>query len=75
MNQLHVDFNLTFGSEHGKRVFEHLKKTCGYDRAQDVLETNKVMYREGRRSVIVEIMRRMDEKPISGGEEQHGVNY
>lgn len=69
--QLRMDYNLTFKSEYGARVLADIEKLCGVKYPQPNLDTNSVMYREGRRSVYLAIERRMNEQPVEKGAAKH----
>ena len=63
--QLTRDYKFTFGSPDGKRVVKDLKSLANYDLVLVPLDNNgkidshQVMFNEGRRSVIVHILRKI----------------
>lgn len=62
--QLIIDYRETFGSEHGKRVLEHLAEN-GYERKATYSgeETHRAAYREGMRCVILHIRAQLAKNP------------
>jgi hypothetical protein len=60
--QLAIDFQNTFGSEHGKRTLNHIKILSGYDEGIDpkTVSAGMVMYFLGGREMYLMIKEQMD---------------
>ncbi len=65
--QLILDYKALFNSEKGKNILNDLRRKCPLmDNALDTsqgIDTNKVCYLEGQRSVILHIFKMMDTDP------------
>ncbi len=61
--QIITDFQDTFGTQHGKRVMEYLKKICHYD---DIIDCDDAMILSkytGERNVYVSILNMLKADP------------
>jgi len=67
--QLIIDYHATFDTEHGKRVFENLKKCARYNHAvvfrdnAGRIDPLEMARHEGMRSVIVDIETKLRKEP------------
>lgn len=73
--QLVTDYSLVFNSEHGKRVWADL--VAHFDlpmlRSNPNLETNKVMFQGGQRSVVLHIHKMLNTDPYAE-RASHAIN-
>lgn len=61
LKQLLIDYNVTFHSECGARVFEDLKKFCGYnDSCYMRGESDLTAFRLGQRNVFLRILSQLE---------------
>ena len=66
MDQVKVDFNRTFNSEHGRRVLEELLTFCHIMEPPAVVtDPHVVMFKAGRRDVAMYILEQMSVKSIT----------
>lgn len=52
----------TFSTDSGKKVLKFMKKIVMYDEAQFVPDVNKAAYVTGRRSVVCDLIKLMEEE-------------
>ena len=75
--QLVQDYSLVFNSEHGRRVWEDLKKHCpllteSINTAKGI-DVNKLLFLEGQRSVFLYIHKMLNTDPYEK-RASHAVN-
>jgi hypothetical protein len=67
--QLITDYNIVFNSEHGKNVFDDLKKRCPLltqsINTTNGIDVNKLLYYEGQRSVFLYIFKMLNIDPYA----------
>ena len=61
--QRKVDYNVVFGSEHGKRVLEDIMTYCHVLEPLSTKDPNEILIREGRRDVANMILSAMKYTP------------
>lgn len=67
--QLIIDYHATFDTEHGKRVFENMKKCARFNFAVVFKDSTgridplEMARHEGMRSVIIDIEKHLEKKP------------
>lgn len=57
--QIVLDYQMTFGSDHGRRVYEDLKKWSGYD-DRIIPQGEMTAFELGRRDMFLHIKDKMD---------------
>ena len=61
VSDLRKDMIATFSTESGEKVFAWLLDQCGFVRTINVIDPYEVMLWEGRRSVVVDMLREMQD--------------
>lgn len=65
VNQLVIQYKLTFESENGKKVLEDLEKRCSYHTTTHIKgDSHESAFLEGTRSVILFIKNMLNKKPM-----------
>ena len=69
MQQIVIDYKITFTSDHGKNVLDDLKEFCGYNKPSFTPgDPYHTAFNEGQRNVCLRILRVLAEKGLGKGD-------